>query len=165
MKSAGPDAKGSHVEHDQAEGGEDHQQGINLGVGGTGGLAAGYGLGYHSNLVKRQAAKDTFSQQSSLVQDFPHPSRWHPGGFPDLLQQALHQTAYQFGRLQARSDGIPDSVNEGHQALVHNRIDQLLAVVEVVMHHGGGKPGAAGYGREAGGGDALSGEERGGGVQ
>src|SRR3974390_810273 len=89
-KGASPNAACRHVEHDQAECGKDQQQGIEFSVNVVLGLAMGNGLGDDSNLLKWQTAEDSFTQQSAFVQDFAHPGGGHPGGFSNLLQQALY---------------------------------------------------------------------------
>jgi len=162
LEDLGPHSNSGHVQHDQTKRGKNHKQRIEIGVDRAGSLGAGDSLTHDSHLVKGQATQHATTQQTAFVEYFAHPGGGYPGRLLDLFQQALHDPAQNVSGGIARVDGVPNVVDEGNETLVNHGVDQLLTVVEVVMHHGGGEPGMAGDGGEAGGCDTVLGEQFGG---
>ena len=160
-----PNSDGGHVKHYKPECRKDYKQGIKVKVDGSGGLFASDGVGDNLQLVKRQATQDSAAQEPAFIKNFAHPGRGYPGRPLDLLKQPVHHTAQNIGRSVAWLDRVPDIRDQGNQTLVDHGVNQLLAVVEVVVHHGGGESCTAGDSGKARGGDAVFGEKLSGGIE
>ena len=99
-------------------------------------LAARHSLAQDAHLVEGQFAQHAAAQQAAFVQNLAHPGRRNPRHALDARQQALHDAAISSSGAAPASTGLHTAAIQRSDLLVHHAIEQVVAVLEVVVHHG-----------------------------
>lgn len=119
----------------------------------------------HADLVEGNVSDQARSQGTVLVEHLANPNRGNPGRPFDPVQEAGHDAANEIRRWASRWNMIPDAGNDGTESLIDNGIEKALAVLKVVMHHRGRKPGPLCYHGEGRSSDTMLSEQLKGGDQ
>jgi hypothetical protein len=117
------------------------------------------------HMLETHDPEEAVTELAAFADHLAHPQRRQPRVLRGSPQHALYETRNHRRNFCAVHDRRPDGGNDAPKPLFHDDIQQMLAVCEIVVNHGGRDSASGGDIGHAGTGDSLIGEQGNGGVQ
>jgi hypothetical protein len=159
MKCVRPKLRRGAVDHGESEDRKDDQDWIHAWIETARALLPPNGSAQDVYLVERDASKDTRSQRAAFVEHLSDPHRRNPWHLLDAVEKSLDDSTNQHRGRRVDRYGIPNMADDRRHSFVYDRVEQVFAIVEVVVQHRGRQHRLLGNHRECCRGDAFLGEE------